>query len=80
MRWWLVALLLALFALLVSSTQVFGAPISLCNLCTGYTISKRADGAVIVRCPGQTAPLFVLTACRNPAVTRSGTTATITCR
>ena len=70
---------LALVSLLFAG-NASAAGISLCNLCTGYTISKRADGAVIVRCPGQAAPLFVLTKCVNPAVTRSGATATITCR
>lgn len=56
------------------------AGISLCELCTGYMLTKRSDGAVLVRCPGQVKPLFVLQNCRNPVVTRTGSAATITCR
>ena len=69
------ALLLALFA-----GNASAAGISLCELCTGYTLTKRSDGSVLVRCPGQVKPLFTLQNCRNPVVTRNGANVTITCR
>lgn len=63
----------------VSNKPQAGSSLSLCNLCEGYTISKRADGAVVIRCPGRAEPVFVLQNCVNPSVKRVGTQATVTC-
>jgi hypothetical protein len=70
-RW----LLLLLFAPMASAGSI-----SLCNLCNNYTISKRADGAVVIRCPGKAEPLFVMQNCKNPSMSRLGPNATLTCR
>ena len=71
MRW----LLLLLFAPMASAGSI-----SLCNLCENYTISKRSDGAVVIRCPGKPDPIFTMKGCKSPSVSRSGSTATVTCR
>lgn len=82
MRTRLFALALALLAVLLASVVItaHAAGITLCNLCTNFTISKRGDGAVLIRCPGRAAPLFVMQNCARPVVTRTLTSTTIECR
>jgi hypothetical protein len=80
-----VAATLALSALV--TTTVFAAipyPITI-TTCKGYTVSKRGDGAVFVRCPGAPLdqPMFSIGAgcCMNPAVVkREELSVTIDCK
>lgn len=54
------------------------------TVCKSYTVGKRGDGAVVIRCPGMPIeqPFFVITpgCCPNPRVPiRTATTVTIDC-
>jgi len=55
------------------------APLRFCDVCAGYTISKRGDD-VLIRCPGVADPWLTIKNCRNPNAQRDGSNLTITCQ
>ena len=70
-------------ALVYSDTlaQAATRPVKLCDLCAGYTVSKRGND-VLIRCPGMAQPWMIVSPCLNPKVVRSGvnnSNVTITC-
>ena len=69
----IVALLLALDA-----TAATSKPLRLCDVCEGFTISKRGDD-LLIRCPGKPEPWMTIKDCKSPRVTRSGNNITINC-
>jgi hypothetical protein len=69
--------LLALAVILYAAASHAGS-LSLTNVCTGYTISKRGND-VLVRCPGMRDPWLTMVNCRNPTVQRAGGNITINC-
>jgi hypothetical protein len=52
--------------------------------CKGYTVSKRGDGAIFVRCPGMTADkwMFSIAAgcCPQPIIVKRELTVTFYCK
>lgn len=54
------------------------APLKFCDVCSGYTISKRGDD-VLIRCPGMTEPWMIVKSCKKPVVQRSFNNVSITC-
>lgn len=76
----LVIIALAL-GLTMSDARGAGRPLTFGNVCSGYTISKRGDSTVLIRCPGDPLdrPWMTIERCRNPRVTRTGDMLTIRC-
>lgn len=77
-----VAVMLALAWTLTYATLPFPMTITTCK---GYVVSKRGDGAIFVRCPGQPLdkPMFSIAAgcCMNPVISnRRETSVTIDCK
>jgi len=69
--------LLALAVILYAVTAQAGG-VTFCNVCTGYTISKRGDD-VLIRCPGVRDPWMTFKNCKTPKATRVGANLTLTC-
>jgi hypothetical protein len=72
-----------LFSLLLVSTLAGAAPrpVTFCDVCAGYMISKRGND-VLIRCPGAPIdqPWMTFPNCNNPTVERTPTQVKITCR
>ena len=69
--------------LAVPARAVIPYPITI-TTCKGYTVAKRGDGSLRVRCPGKPLdqPMFTIAAgcCMNPYVTKRELSLTIDCR
>jgi len=80
---WSTAVLAAGLALAFAVQAALPYPITI-TTCKGYTVSKRGDGAIFVRCPGKPfdQPMFSIAAgcCTNPVVTKRELSVTIDCR
>ena len=50
----------------------------LCDVCEGYTLSKKGDD-LLIRCPNKTDPWMILANCKNPIAKKVGNKITITC-
>lgn len=59
-------------------TRAHAGNVTFCNVCSGYTVSKRGDD-VLIRCPGVREPWMTFTHCLNPIVQRGAGSLTINC-
>jgi len=66
------------FAVILYAATAHAAGVTFCDVCSGYTISKRGDD-VLIRCPGQKDPWMTFKNCLNPKAKRVGANLTITC-
>lgn len=76
-RYWLALLFVSIFLALISG-YAFARPLSITNLCEGFTISQRGND-VLLRCPGDATPFMTFKGCTRPVVQRSKYSVTITC-
>ena len=55
-------------------------PVTYCDLCAGYTVSRKGDD-VLIRCPGapRDQPWMTIKDCKNPRMTQRPDRVTITC-
>jgi len=74
------ALLVVVVGLVLVEATHAARPVTFCDVCPGYMISKKGDD-VYIRCPGE--PMdkawMIFKDCKNPKVTRTATMVTITC-
>lgn len=79
----IVLIALALWLLLWAAMSYAAAPLKFCSVCDGrqFTISKRGDGAVLIRCKGDPwdRPWLVILKCGNPSAKWVGNDLAITC-
>jgi hypothetical protein len=80
---WSTAVLLVGLALVGVAHAALPFPITI-TTCKGYSVSKKADGTLVVRCPGMTADqhMFSIAAgcCQHPALTKRELSLTIDCK
>ena len=73
---------LLLSALLVVYASSVGAarPLTFCDLCAGFTVSKK-DNDILIRCPSapRDQPWLTIKDCKNPRMTQLKDKVTITC-
>jgi hypothetical protein len=69
-----------IFVLGASLPAYAARPVTFCDVCKNYMISKKGDD-VYIRCPGEPLdkPWMTFKDCKNPKVTRTATMVTITC-
>ena len=67
-----------LLGLLFVAGSVYADSVTFCDVCTGYTVSKRGND-VLIRCPGKTEPWMTFKNCLNPVAKRNGNSVTIIC-
>jgi len=73
-----VIIVVALILMALTALDAWARPLKLCDVCDGFTVSKRGDD-VLIRCPGQTEPWMTFKNCKSPRVTRKGNNVTVTC-
>ena len=70
--------MLAFGIILMMIPAAAARPVKFCDLCSGYTVSKKGDD-VLIRCPGLKDPWMTIKNCPKPVVKRNGADVTITC-
>jgi hypothetical protein len=68
----------AVLITIIGLASAYASPMTFCEVCAGYTISKRGND-VLIRCPGVKDPWMTFKDCANPVVKRSAANVTITC-